>query len=254
MCLIAIGFQLTEDCPLVVAANREEYFDRPATPPAIHQAMIDGGATRRVVCGLDQRANGTWLGVNDAGVLIAVTNRYDEPTPADPCSRGLLCRELLSMSDARQAADRAVSEFQTGRYAGANFVCLDRRSGVIVHGGEEIRREDLTPGLHLITNRDLNDANDDRQRYFRSLFKDSEARSAAEFIAATANICGQGPDADNERTIVVRIEDRGTVSSSLIAVPDDPRQAIYRHAPGAPDRTPYEDYSSLLQTVLTRSS
>ncbi len=251
MCLIAIGFQLVKDCPLVVAANREEFFDRPATPPVINEATLDDGAKRRFVCGLDQRASGTWLGVNDAGLLIAVTNRHYEPTPPDPRSRGLLCMELLSMSDARQAADRAVSEFQTGRYAGANFVCLDRNFGAVVHGGKEIRYEELRAGLHLITNHDLNDENDDRLRYFRSLYANKDVQTAADFMATTANICGQGPDVDNERTIVVRIADRGTVSSSLIAVPDNPQQAIYRHAPGAPDKTPYEDYSSLLRTVLS---
>lgn len=253
MCLIAIGFQLVEDCPLVVAANREEYFDRPATRPAIQTAEIDRGLTRQYVCGLDQRASGTWLGVNDAGLLIAVTNRYHEPVPPDPRSRGLLCSELLLLSDAQQAADRAAEEFRSGRYAGANFACLDRNSGVIVHGGEEIRREALTPGLHLITNGDLNDDKDDRQRFFRALYAEDQAQTAAEFIANTSKICAQGPDEANERTIVVRVVDRGTVSSSLVAVPEDPTRAVYQHAPGPPDRTPYEDYSSLLRDILRSS-
>lgn len=250
MCLIAIAFQLLEDCPVAVASNREEFFDRPSTTPTIEQARVDGKKTRRFVCGLDQRASGTWLGVNDAGLFVAVTNRYHEQIPPNPRSRGLLCTELLLLPTAAEAADRAETEFATGQYAGANFICLDRTAGYIIHGGAEIRRSQLTPGLHLITNHDLDEEIEDRQQYFRDLYAEQEITTAEEFIAATANICAQGPDAANERTIIVRVADRGTVSSTLVTLPNDPSQAIYRHAPGPPDKTPYEDYSPLLRDVL----
>lgn len=250
MCLIAVAFQMLEDSPIAVAANREEFFDRPSTEPTIQQARVDGEKVRRFICGLDQRASGTWLGVNDAGLFVAVTNRYHDPVPPNPRSRGLLCTELLLSPDAGQAAARAEAEFATGQYAGANFICLDPTAGYVVHGGEQIRRTQLTPGLHLITNHDLDDEKDDRQRYFRALYAEQEIATAEAFIANTSNICAQGPDAANERTIIVRVADRGTVSSTLVTLPNDSSQAIYRHAPGPPDKTPYEDYSSLLRDVL----
>ncbi|MCH8922189.1 MAG: hypothetical protein IIA67_03440 [Planctomycetes bacterium] len=50
--------------------------------------------------------------------------------------------------------------------------------------------------------------------------------------------------------IVLREEHRGTVSSSLVALADDPRRCVYLYADGAPDRTSYGDYSELLRRAL----
>ena len=52
--------------------------------------------------------------------------------------------------------------------------------------------------------------------------------------------------------MVVRGPDRGTVSSTLIALGKKPRDAIYQHSTGAPDRSKYEDYSPLLRDILSR--
>ena len=66
MCLLAIHFRTVQGAPLLAAANREEFFDRPALPP---QLVHPGGESRqRAVCGIDARAGGTWLGVNASGL------------------------------------------------------------------------------------------------------------------------------------------------------------------------------------------
>ena len=52
--------------------------------------------------------------------------------------------------------------------------------------------------------------------------------------------------------MVIRGRDRGTVSSTLLALGKKPRDAIYQFAAGAPDQTKYEDYSPLLRDILSR--
>ncbi|PWT85887.1 MAG: hypothetical protein C5B58_02370, partial [Acidobacteria bacterium] len=69
MCLLAVFFRVVEDAPVVVGANREEAYARGGTVP-----QLLSGPTR-FVAGLDPIAGGTWLGINQHGVLIAVTNR-----------------------------------------------------------------------------------------------------------------------------------------------------------------------------------
>ena len=67
MCLLALFFQVVDDAPVVVGANREEYYQRDGEPPRLLEGSV------RAVAGVDPVAGGTWLGVNEYGVLAAVT-------------------------------------------------------------------------------------------------------------------------------------------------------------------------------------
>ena len=73
MCTLIVLHRCFADAELLVAANRDEYLDRPAELPALR--VWNG---RTVLAPRDARAGGTWLGMNDAGLFAALTNR---PTP-----------------------------------------------------------------------------------------------------------------------------------------------------------------------------
>src|SRR5262249_44835559 len=133
MCLLAIYFRAFEDAALVVGANREEAYARGGTPPQILAGKC------RAVAGLDPVAGGTWLGVNQYGLLAAVTNRPKSSPPAAPRSRGLLLRELLDLPDAKSAMDLAARELDSNRYAGCNIVCADQDNLFVLHGGDWLR-------------------------------------------------------------------------------------------------------------------
>ena len=68
MCLIVVGWRLREDYPLILAANRDEFFARPAAPADFWE---DHG---NVLAGRDFEQGGTWLGLTRSGRLAAVTN------------------------------------------------------------------------------------------------------------------------------------------------------------------------------------
>jgi hypothetical protein len=237
MCLLAIHHATLSEAPVLVAANREERLDRPASPPALHE-----GSTR-VLCGLDNAAGGTWLGCNEHGLLVAVTNRPKDPLPPAPRSRGLLCRDLLACRDAEDAARAAFVELGSGRYAGANFLCADPLRCLVVHGGNRHEILDVGPGLHLMTNGDLDDPQDGRQALARTLYGPTAPASAAEFVSASRRVCA-------DAGIVVRGQGRGTVSSQIVALCRDPAQAVFLHADGPPDRQGYEDFSEALRALL----
>src|SRR5579875_1387912 len=115
MCLLALFFRVVEDAPVVVGANREEYYRRGGEPPRLLPGPI------RAVAGVDPVAGGTWLGVNENGVLAAVTNRPKLETPAQPRSRGLLVREMLACPSAAAAVEHVLHALHQQPYAGANF-------------------------------------------------------------------------------------------------------------------------------------
>jgi uncharacterized protein with NRDE domain len=95
MCLIALAIDASERWPLVIAANRDEFHDRPAAPLGWWQH----GATR-LLSGRDLLAGGTWLGVSAVGRIGALTNVRDPSRGrADTPSRGALVPAWLASGD-----------------------------------------------------------------------------------------------------------------------------------------------------------
>ncbi len=239
MCLLALFYRVVEDAPVVVGANREELYARGGSPPRV----LDG----RAVAGVDPAGGGTWLGLNADGVLVAVTNRRKSDVPPRPRSRGLLARDLLACPSAADAADVAARELTSGHYAGCNILCADADSAAVLHAGDWLRVRPLTPGVHVLTNRDVNDAGDPRLRYALSRLNRANYGCSQQCLTALEELCGQtGGDGP---AICLRGEDRGTVSSALIAVRRPLATSVYLHAQGPPDRTAYVDYSGLLHDL-----
>ncbi len=244
MCILALQFQVARDAPVLLAYNREEDVERPSSPPRIQSGRP------RVVCGVDRKANGTWMGVNQHGLCVAVSNRPKRVAPSEPVSRGLLCRELLGAANARDAARLAVEKLSSGNYAGANFVCVDASYAAVVHGGDSIRVVELPPGLHLLTNGDVNDPDDPRQAFARRLLTLQKLDSAVAFLAVVSRTFSRRANADGRWGVVIGEGKVRTVSSTLLSLTKRPHGSILQYAGGPPDVTPYEDYSALLRQVL----
>jgi hypothetical protein len=241
MCLLALLHRVVEDSPLIVGANREEFYSRGGEPPQV----LDG--TIRAVGGRDPTAGGTWLALNAHGVLIAVTNRPKSQLPRQPRSRGLLARDLLGCPTAKAAADLASKELSRDRYAGCNILCADADSAVVLQAGDWLRIRPLPTGIHVLTNNDINDASDRRLGHALWWLDQRTYFCAADAVAALKALCGQRGNGDPP--ICLRTEDRGTVSSSIIVLRRPVERTTYLHAQGPPDTTPYTDCSELLRQI-----
>lgn len=241
MCLLALFYRVVPGTPVVVGANREELYARGGEPPR----LVNGRP--RFVAGLDSVAGGTWLGVNEYGVLVALTNRRKSDRPARPRSRGLLARDLLGCPSAAAAGRQAVRALDGNSYAGCNVLCVDSRDAIIVLAGDWLRVRPLPTGLHVLANGDVNDHGDRRVGHALNWLGRCSIQSAEDCLAALAELCGQTSPAD--APMCFRLSDRGTVSSTLVALSVPPSGSSYRHAQGSPDRTPYEDYSALLRST-----
>lgn len=247
MCLLALFFRVIEDAPVVVCANREEAYARGGSPPQ----LLDGPT--RAVAGLDPVAGGTWLGINEHGVLVAVTNRAKSDLPDRPRSRGLLARELLACASAKIAADQAAAELCTNRYAGCNFLCVDRESAYVLHAGDWLRVRPLPAGLHLLSAHDVNDAGDPRLAFASWWLTERNHANGGECVTALQELCAKpGDPRTGEPAICLRGEMGGTVSSSIIVLRSPLSRSLYLHAQGAPDRTPFADCSPLLGRLFIR--
>jgi len=147
VCTLAIFHRTLDDLPLVVAANRDEFYGRPATAPVVlgHDPLAVGGR--------DLVAGGSWLALNQLGLVVGVLNRRTDAAP-DPSreSRGTLCVELARSSSARQAAEllRAVAP---ARHNPFNILVADRTSAFVAQNRER--------GTHV---QELEHAHSRRQR------------------------------------------------------------------------------------------
>lgn len=246
MCLLAIQYRLVPEAPILVAANREEAYDRPWHNPSIQPGKP------RVMCGIDGKAGGTWLGVNQNGLFIGASNRFKFANPVAPKSRGVLCLELLRANSARHAVDIALEELTANKYEGVNFIIADSESGWAVHSHDDTEVVEMEEGLNIIANGDMNDPRDERVKLARRLLTLQTLDSPVKFLAVASKAFARGPVGPDRPSMIMRGQEKGTVSSTLIALGKKPRDAIYQFAAGAPDQARYEDYSPLLRDILSR--
>lgn len=148
MCLLLLAYETHPRYRLVVAANRDEWYARPAEPA--HR----WGDPRGIVAGVDRQAGGTWLGVTASGRFAALTN-YRDPremraASADEPSRGALVRGFLE-SDESPAAHLTAASAAGPRYRGYNLVASDGRSLAYTSNRAEGPRR-IEPGIHGLSN------------------------------------------------------------------------------------------------------
>ncbi len=240
MCLLAILYRVAEDVPLIIGANREEYYQRGGEPPRILNHPL-------AVAGIDPVAGGTWLGVNRDGVVIAVTNRDRTSSPVNPRSRGLLARELLAHHRAVDAVKHAVGKLESNRYAGCNYLCADGENAFVIQAGDWLRVRPLPPGVHVVSNRDCDDPTDGRVVHALRWFAGRNSLRARDYVEPLQWLCSSSEPAGEP--ICSREPDRGVVSSTILLIPSNLGQGMLLHAQGAPDRTDYADLSHLLREL-----
>ena len=124
MCLVALAIDQSRRFPLVIAANRDEFFTRPTARLAWWTPDAGGPA---ILSGRDLQAGGTWLGLTAEGRLGLVTNvRQRKAGDGGSPSRGLIVPQWLA---SRESADRFWMRTALSGYEGFNLIAADFRRG-----------------------------------------------------------------------------------------------------------------------------
>jgi uncharacterized protein with NRDE domain len=151
MCLILAALDAHPDYALIVAANRDEFYDRPTAPAGFWHDHPS------ILAGRDLKARGTWLGIDRQGRFAAVTNyRQGEREAAAPRSRGLLVSDYLAGDlDARAHVERVARE--ASRYNGFNLLAGDAHE-LLYFSNREGSLRALGPGIYGLSNHLLDTA------------------------------------------------------------------------------------------------
>ncbi len=261
MCTVVLLRRPNHPWPLVMAANRDEMRDRPWRPPARHWPD-----RADVVAGQDELAGGTWMGLNDDGVVAAILNRQGTLGPKPGMrTRGELVLDALDHSDASAAAE-ALADLDGRAYRPFNMVIADNQDAWwLRHAGREdghIEAHAIPEGLSMVTALDLDDDADSRIHVHRPRFRDARPPDpeagdweAWERLLASHETGAGLPGGSLEDGRKDGAEWRGamcfatprgfqTICSSLLALPSVDHAAVspvWRFAAGPPDVTPFRD-------------
>lgn len=141
MCLIAIAVHASPRYPIVIAANRDEFYDRPTRP--LHFWDDDPN----IAGGRDLRAGGTWLAVTRDGRFAAVTNIRGNDGPPNARSRGALVGDFVRSNI--PPLDYAKS-IHPSDYAGFHLLAGDRDS--VAHISTDTPARLLDDGIFAVSN------------------------------------------------------------------------------------------------------
>ncbi len=145
MCLILLSYDMHPVYRMVLAANRDEFYNRPTLPLDFWNDEPD------ILAGRDLKCSGVWLGVTRIGRIAAVTNfRGPGFEIIDAPSRGLLVSDFLLSKESPKSYLKHL-EATGNRYNGFNLIVGDRNE-LFYYSNRGNRMEKMKPGLYGLSN------------------------------------------------------------------------------------------------------
>jgi Transport and Golgi organisation 2 len=246
MCTVVLLRRPSHDWPLILGANRDEMLTRPWKAPARHWPDRP-----EVTAGLDELAGGTWMGVNDTGVVACILNRHGTLGPQDgKRSRGELVLEALDHADAKDAA-AALYDISIRAYRPFNMIIADNRDAwwlALRDGATKMHLERIPDGLSMFTAGERNDTSEARIATFLPKFEHAAPPDPSAGKWDTwAGLMGATDAKDSPyHAMTFKLDSGfGTSSSSLLALPsidaahDRKLRPQWLFAAGRPDSVAY---------------
>lgn len=249
MCTLTLAWRAFPDAPVVVAANRDEATDRPSTPPTVWESDAGASVTDgpRFLAPRDERAGGTWIGVNEHGVFAGITNRWTDIELAGERSRGLLVGDALAASTAVEAAETIREAVTRDEYDGFNLVVADDSDALLFEWDGSLAETAFDPGVHVVVNvgadddfdvpaqrPDVGEQQSTNARRAREELAVRDDESRDEWLARVRNVLG-----DHDYGLCIHGDGYGTRSSSLLVVHENGAVG-YEYADGPPCTTHFE--------------
>lgn len=240
MCTLHLFFQVFPGEPILFAANRDEILDRAWSGPEMLSSVPRIWGPRDLVAG------GTWLGVNEAGVLVSLANHEGtlRRDSASLCTRGAVVLETLRHGTAEEA--RRFAEWAAPVCKAYTLLVADpRRAVVIDHGPEGTQTYRLLPGCHVITNARFRDPEDPKARRSLARMGDLAARNGTpterELAQFLADHEPSGPEQDPLCVHPVPPSRFGTSSASVIRIGPSGEVRKFLLSVGPPCRNPLQE-------------
>lgn len=147
MCTLLIRHNPVDPYPLALLANRDEAYDRPAEGWAWRDGSPPYFAPR------DREAGGTWIGLNAAGMVVALTNIFPSQKSGTYRSRGALVTDMLALEQAGKAPDQLEAAVSRADYNDFNLLVIDTREAhLFTWQNAQLKAFNLNPGSYKVGN------------------------------------------------------------------------------------------------------
>lgn len=263
MCTLIVRHGMDEWCTTLIAANRDEFYDRPASGPIV---LKD---SPHMVGGRDELAGGTWLALTSDGVFVGLTNQRSFGARNDALrSRGELVIEALSAGTFENVR-RYLEQVDARAYNEFNLIFGDGNRVCAAYGRRTARAvelEPLGPGVHVLCNDRLGSPDFPKADEARARIESIGTGPWPKIESAMIEVLSDRslpdpailpplpPDApfDSEvarrlQAICVKTPVYGTVSATVAALSPG-RVEHYAFCEGPPDEGEFEDVTYLLRS------
>ena len=260
MCTILILYQVHPQYPLIIAANRDEYYARPATSPLVLQQQP------KIVGGQDQEKGGTWMAVSAAGRFAGLTNQRTGAMPdKQRKSRGAVVMSALQAASLPEAKEH-LAGLATKEYNPFSLLFGDAESLYAAYcheGSTRVEVEALRPGFWVLPNDVLDSPKFNKVTRAKTLLKD-DLLSPWEALQPLLRSALADHEVDPKKEVFVpkgsllpklfwrRLEPLcihtpvyGTRSSTIVAASRG-KIEHYLFSAGAPCKTDFIEYTDLL--------
>ena len=269
MCTIVLLSHVHPTYPLLVAANRDEFYSRESSGPAVL------ATDPLVVGGTDVKGGGTWLGANEHGLFAAITNQRTH-TPPNPGlrSRGLVVRSVLQ-SDSPAAATALVEALDPAAYNSFNLVFGDANAVFVAYSRTRARTLEVmgvARGITVLPNDRIGSPDFPKSeravelakqvadqpwpalaRHLAKLLGDHELPSIDKIPPLPPGSFLPASGLRQLQALCVHTRPYGTRSATIVAL-EPGRVTHYLYADGPPCSTPFRDYTHLISRSSRASS
>tara|TARA_B100001989_G_scaffold34549_1_gene20453 strand:+ start:236 stop:985 length:750 start_codon:yes stop_codon:yes gene_type:complete len=219
MCILFISRKKNSSWPLLIATNRDEFYNREFDAPGVHWKGYPA-----IYAGKDKTGGGSWLGINTFGVCVAILNRNTKVEDKNFESRGNLVINALKFKSAVEAKNKVIQNFQK-KYKYFNLFIADINDAYLIkYDNFKLDTFSVPYGKSIIDNFNLNDNNSLKQTLNKNYFYEAPhpIPEKNQFDGWSKLLSINSPN-KSEKVNSIYVKDRqnnyGTVCSSIIGLP-----------------------------------
>jgi len=253
VCTLILLHRLLNDYPVVALHNRYLGKDTMEQPPR----RLNGST----VAPIDVDLGGTWIGMNDSGLLLAITNQETQRLPEPGRSRGLLALDILKdYETAEEAKEHLLDPSIRGLYRTGNFTVLDSQEAWHVVWDRDTHVYPIRKGVYAVSTITVVPGMEWSERA-RSIWVDAEKRRARAYellsdyqpetiedaVAEMMRVSADHGWGRSQASICWHSPEYRQTSSTVMAVAAEPSNSLVYYCEGNACENRFKDYSQRKQ-------
>lgn len=241
MCFVIGRVETTGNRRLILANNRDERYDRPSNPPTLHE-----GGNLAWYGPQDRQAGGTWFGLNEAGLVVSITNPLDPSNDSnDRPSRGLLVRKILESADSLDTAEEMIEGISEDDYK--SYVLMVLGPGGLIQATNSSRNRQSLSGELCFYQTQKEFSKLPLEQRHRLPWGPGNSVPLDRIQARLQHFCKRHDSFKNRESICSHDDESGTVSSAITILQDPGRaheqgqaSLMMNYSDGPPCETIYQ--------------